>query len=65
MMDEASKKTIMEMLEYDLEMKKRAIMSAIESNRNDILPQHVWSYRVVFHAKEEFARHIGSGKVKA
>lgn len=65
MMDEASKKTIMRMLEYDLETKKCAIMSAIESNRDDALSQHVWNYRVVFHAKEEFARHIDSGKVKS
>lgn len=66
MMDEASKNTIIRMLEYDLENKKCAIMSAVESNRDDILQQQVWNYRVVLHAKEEFTRHVGSGKtVKA
>lgn len=59
MMDESTQKVILQVLECDLEAKKRAIMAAIEHDHDNVLPQHIKNYRTVFHAKEEFLHHTG------
>ena len=63
MLDEATAKIIMQVLERELDTKKRAIMTAIDCDHDAVLPQHIKDYRTVLHAKEAFHRHLGSVKV--